>query len=158
MGFGARILEWWDDWGQEREPDRELAEVDPRYEPFEYLINCEEVKGFRDREGKRISADNWLDLHGDLDYRTLAISALDTREVGNGDQGVTLILTMWLGVVLRGHTKFLFETGVLRGPLDGTVRKYKYEMDARVGHEQVLRDVLDRSPGAQLLDEFRTYQ
>lgn len=144
------LLAWWDNWV--REDGRLLAEVDPRYEPFEYLMHSEEVRGFRDREGKRISADDWLALHGDMEYRTLAISSLQET---SGE--ITMVLTAWLGVLLKGKTRFLFETTVLRGSLDGTVRKYKHEMDARVGHEQVILEVLERCPGALLLDEYRSY-
>lgn len=131
---------------------RVRSESDQKMSVFMHLMGMEDISGYVDREGKRIRAGKWLELHGDPEYQSLKLAIVQYGE----ELDSLVVSTAWFGLKIRGRGEVLgFQTAVVGGPeeVGGATKEYAGEEEARVGHEEIVEWVLGRVPGSWVLDQ-----
>jgi hypothetical protein len=95
---------------------------------------------YLDRDGNEITYEQWVDLFSDIEYKRIG----HFETLANGEK--IRVSTVWLGLDhnLEPDSKpILFETMVFGGRNTGLCRRYSTELEALVGHNEIVDIVQD---------------
>jgi len=92
-------------------------------------------KKYLDRDGKEITYNEWVKLFEDLEYKRVGFF----ETLANGER--VSVSTVWLGVTNNFNP--MFETQVYGGRNSGMSRRYETELEALVGHNEIVDIVQD---------------
>jgi hypothetical protein len=90
-----------------------------------------------DRDGKEISQEEWVSLTQNKPYKTIG----SFEVLANGER--ISVSTAWLGTDYDGTQGRLYETMVFGGRNNGLTRFYATELEAMLGHHDVVDIVQD---------------
>ena len=90
-----------------------------------------------DRDGKQITPEEWLPLFENKAYKT--IGSFET--IANGER--ISVSTVWSGTDYDGTQSRLYETMVFGGRNNGLTRFYATELEAMLGHHDVVDIIQD---------------
>lgn len=97
-------------------------------------------KKFYNRDGKEISQEEWAELKNDYDYAKIG----HFETLANGEK--IRVSTVWLGINYNLNLDgdpVLFETMVFGGRNNGLMRRYSTELEALLGHSEIVDIVQD---------------
>ncbi len=92
---------------------------------------------YYDRDGKEITQEEWGSLTQDKSYKTIG----SFQVLANGEK--ISVSTSWIGADYDGTQKRLYETMVFNGRNNGLTRFYATELEAMLGHHDVVDIVQD---------------
>ena len=93
-----------------------------------------------DRDGREITYDEWVNLFADLEYKKVG----QFETLANGEK--ISVSTVWLGLnhnLEPNSEPVIFETMVFGGRNAGMCRRYSTELEALVGHNEIVDIVQD---------------
>ena len=90
---------------------------------------------YYNREGSEITAEQFMELLGDEDY----------RRVAKDEIGMVVVSTAWLGFTAKtasgAFMHFNFETVIFGGLRDGEGERYETEQQALEGHKRWVAEI-----------------
>ena len=89
------------------------------------------------RDGEEISQEKWTSLFETKTYKTIG----SFEVLANGER--ISVSTVWLGTDYDGTQGMLYETLVFGGRNNGLTRFYSTELEAMLGHHDVVDIVQD---------------
>ncbi len=95
---------------------------------------------YLDRDGKEITYEEWVDLYADKEYKKIG----SFEVLANGEK--IQVSTVWLGLdrnLEPNSEPILFETMVFGGRNNGLCRRYSTELEALIGHNEIVDIVQD---------------
>jgi hypothetical protein len=92
---------------------------------------------YYDRDGKEIAEEEWMSLSETKSYRTIG----SFEVLANGER--ISVATFWMGADYDGTQQRLYQTMVSNGRNGGLTRFYSTELEAMLGHHDVVDIVQD---------------
>jgi hypothetical protein len=97
-------------------------------------------KNYFDRDGNQITVEEFEKKRSDIDYQRVGLF----ETLANGEK--ISVATVWLGMnmgFVPNDPPVIFETIVFGGRNNGMMRRYATELEALVGHNEVVDIVQD---------------
>lgn len=97
-------------------------------------------KNYFDRDGKSITQEEWQEKVSDIEYQR--VGSFET--LANGEK--ISVVTIWVGMnqsFVPSEEPVIFETMVFGGRNNGLCRRYATELEALVGHNEIVDIVQD---------------
>jgi hypothetical protein len=108
-------------------------------EPFKGYSKMLNNKYF-DRDGKALTEEEWQEKVTDIEYQRVGVF----ETLANGEK--ISVATIWLGMnqsFVPTEDPIIFETMVFGGRNNGLSKRYSTELEALVGHNEIVDIVQD---------------
>ena len=95
---------------------------------------------YYDRDGKKITQEEWQEKVADIEYQRVG----HFETLANGEK--ISVATIWVGMnqsFVPNQEPVIFETMVFGGRNNGLCRRYSTELEALVGHNEIVDIVQD---------------
>jgi hypothetical protein len=95
---------------------------------------------YYDRDGKEIAEEEWQEKVTDIEYQRVGVF----ETLANGEK--ISVATIWLGMnqsFVPTEDPIIFETMVFGGRNNGMMRRYSSELQALIGHNEIVDIVQD---------------
>lgn len=97
-------------------------------------------KNYFDRDGNQITTEEFDKKRSDIEYQRVGLF----ETLANGEK--ISVATVWMGIDLGfvpDEAPIIFETMVFGGRNNGMMRRYSTELEALVGHNEIVDIVQD---------------
>ena len=95
---------------------------------------------YYDRDGKSITQEEWQEKVADIEYQRVGVF----ETLANGEK--ISVATIWMGMnqsFVPTEEPVIFQTMVFGGRNNGLCRRYSTELEALVGHNEIVDIVQD---------------
>jgi len=106
------------------------------FKGFSTMLN----KNYFDRDGNSITQEEWQEKVADIEYQRVGVF----ETLANGEK--ISVATIWVGMnqsFVPNQDPIIFETVVFGGRNNGLCRRYSTELEALVGHNEIVDIVQD---------------